>query len=101
MSSWTIPSVLSSWITGLSTLIDRRLWDVFPLVFYGLLLTQERRRTCTSWFRAGGIAAEFRRGLSGHLSHGTPDRVDGNGDGVEYRELAGRRKGRADQAHAR
>ena len=62
MSSWTIPSIVSSWIAGLGAMIDRRLRDVFPLVFCGLLLTQERRRTCTSWFRAGGIAAAFRRG---------------------------------------
>lgn len=62
MSSWSIPSQLSSWIAGLAAMMDRRLHDVFPLVFCGLLLTQERRRTCTSWFRAGGITAEFRRG---------------------------------------
>jgi DDE superfamily endonuclease len=62
MSSWKIPSVLSTWITRLENMIDRRLRDVFPLVFCGLLMTQERRRTCTSWFRAAGITSEFRRG---------------------------------------
>lgn len=62
MSSWMLPSVLSTWITGLTNLIDRRLRDVFPLVFCGLLMTRERRRTCTSWFRAGGIDRQFRRG---------------------------------------
>src|SRR6202020_3533280 len=45
-----------------ATGIDRRLRDVFPLVFCGLLFTRERRRTCTSWFRAGGITDEFQRG---------------------------------------
>jgi Transposase DDE domain len=62
MSSWKIPSALSTGIAGLTKLIDRRLHDMFPLVFCGLLMTQERRRTCTSWFRAGGIDREFRRG---------------------------------------
>jgi DDE superfamily endonuclease len=62
MSSWTIPALLSTSLTRLGSLLDRRLRDVWPLVFCGLLLTQERRRTCTSWFRAGGITREFRRG---------------------------------------
>ena len=62
MSSWKIPELLSTAITALSNLIDRRLRDVFPLVFCGLLLTRERRRTCTTWFRAGGITDEFQRG---------------------------------------
>ena len=62
MSSWMIPTVLSTWITGLANLLDRRLRDVFPLVFSGLLMTRERRRTCTSWFRAGGIERTFQSG---------------------------------------
>jgi hypothetical protein len=62
MSSWMMPAVLSTWIAGLTNLIDRRLRDVLPLLFCGLLMTRERRRTCTSWFRAGGIDREFRRG---------------------------------------
>jgi hypothetical protein len=62
MSSWTIPAVLSTWITGLQNRVDRRLRDLFPLVFHGLLFTMEARRTCTSWFRAGDITQEFRRG---------------------------------------
>ncbi len=62
MSSWKLPSVVSTCIRRLTNLIDRRLRDVLPLVFCGLLMTQERRRTCTSWFRAGGIEREFRRG---------------------------------------
>jgi Transposase DDE domain len=61
MTSWTIPAVLSSWIGGLQNMVDRRVRDLFPLVFCGLLLTTERRRTCTSWFRAGGVSREFRR----------------------------------------
>jgi hypothetical protein len=61
MSSWTIPSLLSTSILRLQNLMDRRLRDLFSLVFCGLLMTRERRRTCTSWFRAGGIDREFRR----------------------------------------
>jgi hypothetical protein len=61
MSSWTIPTVLSTWIARLQSQIDRRVRDLFPLVFCGLLFTPERRRTCTSWFRAGGVTREFRR----------------------------------------
>jgi hypothetical protein len=62
MSSWKIPEVLSTWIAALANLIDRRLRDAFLLVCCGLLVTRERRRTCTAWFRAGGISDEFQRG---------------------------------------
>ena len=62
MSSWMVPAVLSTWITRLQFMVDRRLRDLFPAVFHGLLFTMEARRTCTSWFRAGGISREFRRG---------------------------------------
>ena len=61
MSSWMLPAVLSTWITRLQNMVDRRLRDLFPAVFHGLLFTMEARRTCTSWFRAGGISSEFRR----------------------------------------
>ena len=62
MSSWKMPTVLSTSIARLQNMVDRRLRDLFPIVFCGLLFTPERRRTCTSWFRAVGIADEFRRG---------------------------------------
>lgn len=62
MSSWTIPAVLSTWITRLQNMVDRRLRDLFPAVFHGLLFTMEARRTCTSWFRTGDVMGEFRRG---------------------------------------
>jgi DDE superfamily endonuclease len=61
MSSWTIPALLSTWITRLENLVERRLRDLVPLVFCGLLFTAERRRTCTSWFRTAGITNQFRR----------------------------------------
>jgi hypothetical protein len=62
MSSWKMPAAPSTWIRGLTNLIDRRLRGVLALAFCGLLLTRERRRTCTAWFRAGGIDREFRSG---------------------------------------
>jgi hypothetical protein len=62
MSSWKMPAALATWIGGLSRVLDRRVRDLFVLVFGGLLLTRERRRTCTSWFRAAGITDEFRSG---------------------------------------
>jgi hypothetical protein len=61
MTSWTIPAVLSTSIARLQSKVERRLRELFPLVFCGLLFTIERRRTCTSWFRAAGISREFRR----------------------------------------
>jgi hypothetical protein len=61
MVSWMIPTFLSTSIARLQQFVDRRVHDVFPLVFTGLLLSMERRRTCTSWFRAAGITREFRR----------------------------------------
>jgi hypothetical protein len=70
MSSWKMPAVLSTWIGGLTNLIDRRLRDVFSLIFCGLLLTRERRRTCTTWFRAGGITDDFPSGYRAVCSTG-------------------------------
>jgi hypothetical protein len=34
----------------------------FAVVFCGLLLTRERRRTCTTWFRTGRADREFLSG---------------------------------------
>lgn len=62
MSFWRIPVVLSTWIGKLQNVVDRRLRDLFPVVFYGLLFATGPRRTCTSWFRAAGITRDFRRG---------------------------------------
>lgn len=61
MLSWTLPAVLSTCIAHLQFMADRRLRDLFLLVFHGLLFTTEARRTCTSWFRAALISCEFRR----------------------------------------
>jgi hypothetical protein len=57
-----MPSFLSTFIARLAGQIDRRLRDLYPMLLCGLLLTRERRRTCTSWFRAGRIERDFQRG---------------------------------------
>jgi hypothetical protein len=62
MSSWKIPSFLSTWIDGLGKLVEHRLRPLWSQVYTGLLLSTERRRTCTSWFRAGGVTEEFQSG---------------------------------------
>jgi hypothetical protein len=61
MTSWTIPAFLSTWFARLAQHVDGRLRPLLPLLLAGLLFTTERRRTAASWFRAAGIAREFRR----------------------------------------
>jgi hypothetical protein len=56
-----LPALLSSWFQRLSCSLDRRTHDRFWSIFFGLFLTRERRRTASSWFRAGGIGEDFRR----------------------------------------
>lgn len=62
MTSWQIPTILATQIQRLSNALDRRLQPYFQLVFIGLLVTRERRRTATSWFRAVRLARDFQRG---------------------------------------
>lgn len=62
MTSWKIPAPLSTQLRRLGSSLDARLQNLFQLVFMGLLLTRERRRTATSWFRAVRIAREYQRG---------------------------------------
>lgn len=62
MASWTIPAFLSTRINHMKWFLDLRVQPMFQLVFVGLLMTNESRRTVTSWLRAGGISKEFRRG---------------------------------------
>jgi len=57
-----IPAVLATWISRLQNMVDSRLRDIFGLVFCGMLFTRERRRTCTTWFRAAGISSDYQRG---------------------------------------
>jgi hypothetical protein len=47
-------------IATLSSLLDKRHAELLRPLFLGLLLA-DGRRTATAWFRAGGIAEEFRR----------------------------------------
>ena len=62
MTSWTIPAFVSTWINRIALLLDARVRPMLALVYMGLLCANERRRTVTCWFRAGGIGKEFRRG---------------------------------------
>jgi hypothetical protein len=62
MTSWKIPAFVSTWIQRIALLLDARVRPMLAVVYVGLLCASERRRTVTSWFRAGGIGKEFRRG---------------------------------------
>jgi hypothetical protein len=70
MSSWMIPAVLTTWISQLQNMVDARLRDIFGSVFCGMLFTRERRRTCTTWFRAVGIGSGYQRGYRAICSAG-------------------------------
>jgi hypothetical protein len=61
MTSWTMPSFLSTWFTRLTRHVDARIQGLLHALLIGLCCTQERRRTAASWFRAGEIGEEFRR----------------------------------------
>jgi hypothetical protein len=61
MTSWKIPSLLSSMFTRLTINLDPRIQELFVPILIGIFCTAERRRTASSWFRAGGIGSEFRR----------------------------------------
>jgi hypothetical protein len=66
-----LPEPLDRLLTTLSSLLDKRHAELLQPLFLGLLLAGGRR-TATAWFRAGGIADEFRRGytLLGTLGRG-------------------------------
>ena len=53
MSSWTIPAFLSTLITRLQNMVDRRLRDLFPLVFYGMLFRAFGKNDSIGMKRAG------------------------------------------------
>jgi hypothetical protein len=61
MTSWTMPSFLSTWFTRLTRHVDARIQELLHALLIGICFTQERRRTAASWFRAGEIGGEFRR----------------------------------------
>src|SRR5947209_20542674 len=66
-----LPEPLDRLLTTLSSFLDKRHAELLQPLFLGLLLAGGRR-TATAWFRAGGIADEFRRGytLLGALGRG-------------------------------
>ena len=61
MSSWTMPASVSAAVAGLAALIDERNRPRFWMVFFGVLVCREKRRTASAWFRSGGIGVDFRR----------------------------------------
>jgi Transposase DDE domain len=66
-----LPEPLDRLLRSLTSFLDRRHADLLEPLFLGLLLGHGRR-TATAWFRAGGIAEEFRRAytLLGTLGRG-------------------------------
>jgi hypothetical protein len=55
-----LPAPAASCFARLGTALDARSAVRLPVLLLGLLLAKGRR-TCTSWFRAAGITADFRR----------------------------------------
>src|SRR2546421_8728095 len=54
-----LPSFLTSAFAALACWLDKRSAARLPLLLCGILFAKGRR-TVTSWFRAAGIAADFR-----------------------------------------
>ena len=61
MTSWTIPSVLSSLFARLTIHFDLRTQALFQSILVGIFFTAARRRTASSWFRGGNVGEEFHR----------------------------------------
>ena len=55
-----LPALLASYFARLATALDPRSALRLPVLLAGLLFASGRR-TCTAWFRAAGIGADFRR----------------------------------------
>src|SRR5947209_2190747 len=55
-----LPAPLDHLLATLTSLLDKRHAELLRPLFLGLLLAHGRR-TATAWFRAAGIAADFRR----------------------------------------
>lgn len=60
MSLSHLPPFVSALLFSLAHCLDRRLQGRFPQLFVGILFAR-RRRTATAWFRAAGLAEEFRQ----------------------------------------
>src|SRR5437762_14081636 len=55
-----LPPYVSARFYALAPCLDRRLRGRFPQLLIGVLFAKGRR-TCTAWFRAAGIAEDFRQ----------------------------------------
>jgi hypothetical protein len=58
-----VPAPLDNLLVTLASLLDARHADLLEPLFLGTLLAHGRR-TATSWFRAGDVTDEFRRGYT-------------------------------------
>jgi hypothetical protein len=63
MSLLYLPALLATCFLRLAAALDRRCGRRLPQLLLGILLATGRR-TVTSWFRAAGISADFRRGYA-------------------------------------
>jgi len=68
-----LPALLATCFARLATALDRRSALRLPVLLCGLLFASGRR-TCTAWFRAAGITAEYRRAY--HAVGATGRRTD-------------------------
>src|SRR5205809_1642208 len=66
MSLSHLPPFVSALFYALAHCLDRRLQGRFPQLLIGILFAKGRR-TVTAWFRAAGIAEDFRQGY--HAVH--------------------------------
>src|SRR5437588_4927836 len=57
----TLPEPIAHTVATLASLLDARQADLLGPLFQGILFAHGRR-TATSWFRAGDLAADFHRG---------------------------------------
>ena len=68
-----LPPCVSALFYALAHCLDRRLQGRFPQLLLGILFAKGRR-TVTAWFRAAGIAADFRQGY--HAVHAAGRHAD-------------------------
>src|SRR5438067_1077341 len=68
-----LPPYVSALFYALAHCLDRRLQGRFPQLLIGVLFARGRR-TCTAWFRAAGIADDFRQAY--HAVHAAGRHAD-------------------------
>src|SRR5437660_684235 len=86
-----LPPLLSAWLSDLSAALDRRSAPRLLALLCGVLFAKGRR-TVTSWFRAAGIATDFRRAYAALWAAGR------RADALSYRLLCTVLKPRMRQA---